>query len=458
MINDNERKATLSRDGKFYKISFIHPLKRTNETDMNKRRVKRTLGIEVKAQAEAVQKEIDAIVSNPKRWYNLGDVSELVRSLWTLEKSEAPKPERHMRGYASISNEIHEQQMEVLRNEIHLQRLEIAELKAQLKAAGKEAIEDYAPIKIEDAVIKFLKEGTNASPRKIGTYRSVLNRFAKSFTGQDCFTIKPSEVCEYVKGLKATTQNDTAKQNGRLILALMRFATKGTFKPFEIQETLKQKDQKKTAKKIPLWLDENEWNELNGAIENKYVQALANLSYWSGFRPEELPNLQRASAKVDEKGDMRIEVCDIVDDQGNVFWSPKTANSYDKVHIHPKALEALKTLQDAFNGALTLFPCCKETKGPNIIKQGFRKDKALWDHQDFTDMYLKELRGAAKKLGWDAERFEKLDSRTPRRSCGKRELLATKSITHTALILRDTEAVVRKHYARLLATDTKLAE
>ncbi len=86
----------------------------------------------------------------------------------------------------------------------------------------------------------------------------------------------------------------------------------------------------------------------------------------------------------------------------------------------------------------------------------FEKANQLWRPEVFTEQYIDRLRKAAEDAGLE---WKRVGSRTLRRSCGKRVLLATNyNLEHTAAILRDLPQTVRQHYADLLPEDVTQPE
>lgn len=437
-----------------FRISFVHPCKNPESQDLNQRRVKKSTGLTDYREAEKVKAEIDAILATPSRWYDVGEASEIAKELWRLPKRETTETEKRLvfKGNASKLAEWHSKAVDALKLRIRYLEGKNTELEALLRKYVGETVSEFKTYIIEAAIEDFVSSdiavrGTKElSERVRNRYRLWLKRFVRNgHQGKDCNLITADEVVSYLsivhsgrfKGGKTPLPRSTRKEAENL-LAFLRFATKDRFKAFNVTEWMKRTLIESDEHTADLWLDETEWNELAGAIENPTVSALASLQYWCGFRPEELCYLRRSMITT-QGGETRIEVGKLLDDAGNVLWKPKTRDSYGKVYVPSKALKALRTLTNANKGSFLLFP---------------PQDGKLWNPDDFTKMYLSELRKAATKLEWDAERFEMLDSRTPRRSCGKRVLLAT-DLKTAAAVLRDTEATVRKHYARLLADDVK---
>ena len=199
----------------------------------------------------------------------------------------------------------------------------------------------------------------------------------------------------------------------------------------------------------PYWLDQADVDALLKHLP-AYWRDVAELQWAGGFRPEELAFLQ--TSKVTFGEDIRVEVA-MLKDGKRIVWKAKTKSSYGKVHI----LSRFKPLLERLNarGAFFLFPddTALHDGAEHRYEEGeaFERQHRAWRRKTFCAAYLAALRDAAQKAGLEVER---VDSRTMRRSCGKRVLLDSRfDASHAAAILRDTPKVVLQHYAHLIPSD-----
>ncbi len=383
MQNETNYSATLIKGKVPFQVSFVHPLKNVGH-DLNKRRVCRSTGMTDWREAEKVKAALDSILSDPRRWNNLGEFSQVVRELWSLEKVS-----KDVGGYLAKTEKreaVSQNQVDILNETIRLQRIKIAELNALVKKLGGDAVAEFEPKPIDAAITDFIAKHA-AKDRKRVQYQKWLERFAESLPkGQDCNLITADAVIAHLIDVKNGKFNNgekllpmSVKKIEIEICAFLRKATKDRFKKFEVKEWSKEHlKAKSNLRKKDLWLDETAWEALVSKVENPLVGALASLSYWSGFRPEELCWLTNDCVSVDANGDTRAEV-KIVERDGKVLWEAKTPDSYGAVHIHPKALGALQALRNAAKDAFLLFPCTTSKDG-------------LWNGDKFCKMYLAALR------------------------------------------------------------------
>jgi len=180
---------------------------------------------------------------------------------------------------------------------------------------------------------------------------------------------------------------------------------------------------------------------------------VACIQWNGGFRPEELAYIRREQVSL-AQDDIRVEVS-ALKIGGKLFWKPKTKQSYGRVHVREDARSTLTRLcaRDTF----LLFPNDPAVHGgvTTAWKEGEETQQRLqlWRVACWTSQYRAALREATKKAGLDETR---VDSRTLRRSCGKRVLVESGyNLELTAAILRDRAETVRAHYARLLPEDVR---
>ena len=448
--------ATIPKGKIPFQLSFIHPLK--NIGNGKSKLVNRSLYTKDYGFAQKVKAEIDAILANESRWSNLGEVLPITKSLWTLSSGDIQRhpvivknpfnfgPQTSLNGEKIQTSQ---QQIEFI--EKYVQRgerimqlnaivaakdSEIEELKALLKAAGKDAMIQPTPLK--EAIETFFEHKCKAI-RKKSTLQGWMNQFVE-FTSN----ISMSELnCQhFISFLKQELKNEskntnTCKEVSKLFVSFVKFTTKNSFNTYELTDW--SKNLKGQSKHNNLWLDEKAFNSLYTEIKksNTQIAALAKIQFYSGFRPEELTALRTKAVKKDENGIIRIDLQPIVEN-GVQVWEPKS-NSGGLVEVQTKGIDAIEVLKANKNEYL--FP---------------NKDGKRWNPETFTDVYLAELRKAAKSLKWSEEIYSKLDSRTLRRSCGKEVLLKSNfNIELCAAVLRDDVKTVKKHYARIIPSDVK---
>lgn len=357
-------------------------------------------------------------------------------------------------------------------DEIAKLRAEKDELRAMFRRWGKEVAEDYTPKPIRDAVTDYCstdinKRGTNACDGTLQSVKSKLMRFADSLP-PDIMAgdVSAKQVIEYlaaVKSGKYRRKYDTGNPGrehirlvGVYICAMLEHQTGGMFKDVAVKDWLKKHNSpnaKDDEPEYPYWIDQADVDRLCEHLP-EYWKAAA-LIQWSGaFRPTELPALQSDKATIGPE--TRIEIARILDGK-RVVWSAKTKQSYGKVHQLKAAEPTIKKLKA--RGRFLLFPNDSTLHGgrtPHYKRDEFAKKHQLWSGKYFCEQYLPQLIVAAKKAGLDVERF---DSRTLRRSAGKRVLLLTGyDINRTAAFLRDQPKTVLKHYASIIPDDVRQPE
>jgi hypothetical protein len=229
--------------------------------------------------------------------------------------------------------------------------------------------------------------------------------------------------------------------------------TSGTFRKIEIKKWVRANcNDDDGTHENPLWLDENQVNLMLDGMPNYFKQA-AMVQWAGGFRAEEVAMLQREKCCNDV--DVRIEV-DALFDGGELYWKPKTRRSYGKVHLPDFARKTIMELLAARKNDFLLFPNDAALHGGR--KAHNTGGNKLWRGEAWTTAYLEALRTgvrAANAKGANID-MERLDSRTLRRSAGKRILLQSGyDLKLTAAILRDRPETVEKHYASIRPEDVR---
>lgn len=356
---------------------------------------------------------------------------------------------------------------------------------AMIRRLGHDIAEDYRPKPIRDAISDYCstdinKRGTNACERTLQSVRSKLARFADSLSPDIMVgEVTAAHVIAYIaamadgnyvkipEDLKTDVERTAHRASNRpgrdhlrligvYVCACLTHQTNGTFKAFPVKEWLRKHNSvdKDAEPANPYWLDQRDVDNLCRNLPAYWAEA-ARVQWAGGFRPEELTALQ--SKNVTTNGDVRIEVTRIMDGN-NVVWTAKTKQSYGKVHI-PEF--ARKTVQKLLRRkSFLLFPndlALHKGREPRYkTGRDFQKRNKLWTPKYFCEQYIKQLRAAAEKAKLDVGR---IDSRTLRRSCGKRILLASKfDVNLAAAVLRDQAKTITKYYAKIIPDDVRQPE
>jgi integrase len=484
-----------------FHLSFKHPLLR--HLPESRQRVKRSIETTDGVTAKDLAAKLSEILRNPDVWHKLpAGTPKILERLWSQpyfeeEVSRFTEPEKWYihRTPGAKSMRIHEH--EKLTKKLHERNVTLETDNAVLhaKLAGREALlrklgqsTDYKPKLLIQAIKDFLSDDKKLSGIKTGVrekkrIRIWLDRFGRNMpVGAMVHEVQPESVIEHLAececGKFATKRSPqkpkhyTVERIGQKICAMLSHQTGGLFRKAPVVQWMRH--QLENDKKPPVyWLDQNDIDKLLASLNKLYPQCwawIAALQWAGGFRPEELMSLQTKNI-IEGPEETRILVTEIVDGT-TVLWKPKTKRSYGKVHIPKFSLKALQNLANA--GGFLLFPNDDKVHGGTATKWNlqirrkrehpngmsryseFQKANKMWSPAAFTEQYRIRLRAAAKdaKLDW-----KRVDSRTLRRSCGKRVLLATNyNLEHTAAILRDLPQTVRAHYADLLPEDVKQPE
>ncbi len=453
------------KSGYVLEAMFHHPL-------LNKR-VKRSFRTADRVQAAKFARELSAIISNPSAWRKLPECSPAVSAVWNgdavdnvLMDAVAATQKPVTIGLAVISNKQRQANKDVqeqidnliaensrLRDDAVISQKKIENLSALLKKMGHDAAADYAPKTPAQAVEDFLSDdkklsGCNAGKRMKVTYRSWLTQFVKSVSDTDIHTISAKQVTDFLAGkFKEAEQKTVASMGGR-IARFLEHQTAGTFRAMPVREWIKANCHDDDGKHAnPLWLDEAQVSAMLAEMPEQFRAAA--LVQWAGaFRPEELAHIQTAKCYVN--GDIRVEI-DALFVDGELKWKPKTRRSYGRVHLPEFARETMRNLMEARANDFLLFPCPQS-----------RHEKKIWSSGDaWTREYLPALRAGATAANAKgaAIDLDRLDSRTLRRSAGKRILLQSGyDLKLAAAVLRDLPTTVEKHYASIRPEDVKQPE
>ncbi len=478
--------------GNTIKLRFKHPLlgkslhASTNTTDG--------------AEAKRIAVKLSAILHNPNVWRDLpsgtppairrmwegeavdqdaSDAINFINPKWEIDwlpSAKTFKREKAVTLIKKILTENHD-----LHGEVAVLKAKVANLAGLLKKVGHESAIEYAPKTLDQAISDYLSKdkklsGTNASDRKKNTLRPRLKRFAKALPATVLVhEITARQVTDHLAEVEAgklddgkKPTHDTVRVIGSQICAMLMHQSSGTFRKHPVRQWLKTQlsSDDDLHQDDPYWLSEDDVDKLLEQLPQFWRDA-AMVQWAGGFRPEELCNLVMRNISLGPE--IRIKV-DAIRHGGNTYWKPKTRNSYGDVHLPKFARMTIKGLQK--QNSFLIFPNDKALHGGTAPRwkmklplgergisrkyDDFQRDNLLWRPGSWTTQYLARLRDAAAKAGLEIER---VDSRTLRRSAGKRILLASKySLELTAACLRDLPETVRKHYARLLPKDVKQPE
>jgi hypothetical protein len=373
------------------------------------------------------------------------------------------------------------QELERLRKDNAVLRAQNETLKGLLRSMGKQSAEDYAPKLFSEALKEYFGN-TDKLQGKARTYYCWLKRFAEGLKSKDATVIQEvtgDDVIahleaiqrgDYIKVLKADSKKVTTEEQiaeyrqenapqfstiqdiaGR-INSFLEHQTRGIYRgKQDVMDWLDDNNDDDVQQENPYWLDVEQVGKLCGEM-NEFWADVTRLQFWGCFRPHELIHLQSAKTTL-AAGDMRAEVARIHDGKRCV-WKAKTEQSYGKVHLPEEVRATVERLRK--RGRFLLIPddakLHKGTEHQYRESEEFERKSELWRKTSFCRQYLTILRAAATKAGLDASR---VDSRTMRRSGGKRLLLDSGSMELTAAVLRDDPATVRKHYASLVSDDVK---
>ncbi len=428
--------------------------------------------------AQGYARELSVILQNPESWKKLPEgTSEVVRSIWNhglkdsllgaVRGALTPLPPPiEMISLSTINpaakdfflRKLQAQdaaltaagnaggELKRMREELVAAHATIANLRAQLDKMGMAAAADFSPKLLSLAITDYLSDdprvsGNSASHDKKLTYKSWFNGMAKTLpTTQIVQDVTPPMVIKYLSGCLKRMQPEGVGKIGHQVCAFLNHQTNGTFNNTLVKHWISQHCKAEKNGERPYWMEETEVNALLKELPVFYRRAA--MVQWAGaFRIEEIPNLQSKLAFVN--GDIRAEVTA----EPVTGWKPKTPNSWGRVHLAECARATMRDLLK--QGTYLLFPNPNKTRKANPNKVWFNLQQ--WDAE-----YLEALRAAAKSANKKGSKIDldKLDSRTLRRSAGKRILLKSNyDIKLTAACLRDTPATVLKHYASIMPDD-----
>jgi hypothetical protein len=466
-----------------FHMSFKHPLLKGKQV---KRSTKTTDG----AQAAKLAIELSTILRNPNVWRKLpAETSEVVRAVWNGEVIDqtlvSAANEARPRGWygefyrpdwiraashaalVKAANEMAEENTR-LHEENAILSAKVNNLTALLRKMGFEAAREYTPKLLTQACKDFLSDdksrcGTNAGERKKRTLQSWLDRFTEAQpAGALVHEITAQHVIEHLAKLHAgkldgqthKPTDETVREVAKWLNAMLEHQTGGSFRKLAVREWVRKHlyDDTGDAREAPYWLDENDVQVLMVNLP-QYWRDVACVQWNGGFRPEELAYIRRENVAL-LKDEIRVEITALKID-GVLFWKPKTRQSCGRVHVREEARRTLTRL--CAHNSFLLFPDDHAVHG-GITTRWKEVEKTqerlkLWRVANWTSQYRAALRVAARKAGLDDTR---VDSRTLRRSCGKRVLVeGGYNLELTAAVLRDKPETVRQHYARLLPEDVR---
>lgn len=454
-----------------YHLSFTHPL-------LNKQ-IKRSCKQRDYLAAEALAIELHTILQNPDEWKRVlpETVSPVLRALWSgdIVQEAAEEAVAYLRNrplsvesgdkillsngsllnapaalaqadenVAKLLNETMEANQK-LNETVAVQAARIEILEKRLRAFDAEAASNVSSLTVAESIKVWLKDGCGAKERKKASYLSWLNGFSNSLPATtQVMEVSSKMVIDYIAGrlAKKDASKETLKAICVCIVAFLNNQTSGAFRSAPVLEFKKSKlkSEKALEQVAPYWLDQEDVDALLKHLPDEW-RDVAALQWEMAARPEELPFLRSEHVTFDK--DIRVEVTSWIIN-GEIFWEPKTAQSYGKVHCREESRKLLKRLLT--RGEITLFP--NNGKNAGAFK--------TWKVDSWTDKYLAALRDAAQKAGLNVERF---DGRTLRRSAGRRVLIESNyNIGQTAAFVRDLESTVIAHYAKLLPDDVRQPE
>jgi hypothetical protein len=455
--------------------------------------------------ADRIADELSAIIQNPARWNDVGDVLPRTKEIWrpieteTAETAELLKKVSGaslMFGDNLLDPEFQKQYIDPtlftkenvdaldakfteLLDKLKIVTLERDQYKqliviyeADRRARGAKAIKDATPVPLNKAIDAFFEEDISKSTNAAWLY--ILRKWFERFAGDvgketPVLEITPEQVIKHIQNQKIkhsrkqsavhpvaqAVKDETKKRLTFNLCKLLMFATKGQFDEKAVKTAI-----------LPRLADENhDWFWLNrkqALALIKKLEGLANGQYWAdaamlqyacGLRPEELPLLQTAKAHSSAK-DARITI-DRIFDGNTLIRRVKTKKSVDVVQVPGMALKALKRRVAEKN--FLLFPLYDDSLiAPRFrtARTSFEISNKLWpsaEEHEFSAVYIGLLREAAAKVrGLDPK---KIDGRIFRRTCA-RELILKHGYERAAAVIRDNVDTLRGHYADLRAADT----
>ena len=350
-----------------------------------------------------------------------------------------------------------------LRTQAAIDAATIFNLKARLRKLNANGIECLTPKSVEQAVSDYISgsdKGTNAGERFVQTLEPALRRLCRWLPKGTLVTdVTGQQVKQHLielldgklikKGRSAPTKK-TVKKVARMINGFLIHQAGGAYDAATVKKWMKTNLHCEDEAENPYWLEQSDVDALLKHMP-QFWRDVAELQWAGGFRPEELCNLM--TSRVSMNGEIRVEVAKIKEGERTI-WKAKTKSSYGKVHISDTYTPLLKRMID--RGDFLLIP-----NDPRLhhgvtskLRDAFKASKKLWRAKSFCVQYLAQLRKAAVLA---SQNSEKIDSRTMRRSCGKRVLLASNLMT-AAAVLRDTPKVVLAHYAKVIPSDVRQPE
>ena len=457
-----------------WQLSFYHPLR-------NKQQVKRSTRTTDYQAAEALAKELSGLLNSPERWQHPEGLSAFVNAMWTVEDGSSkasPELQAMLRATYEQAADLHlsgeydpdnPASKNLLSPDSTAEHPKLLPISAKAFSSAEHANKTMLDLRDENATLKAevdklrrlvsqLSRGqfnpgmqrpiadakddylAKLDKRNIRLVRSLLTRFVASLPPATMVAaVTSAHVVSFIEPMTVASK----EQYCMIVAQFLSKVSGGTFNRQGIIEWIRH--QRHAAARLPrlapYWLN-GDVPKLLAAMQG-WQRDAAELQWLTGLRPEELSRLTPASIHLhdDQTGDMRVEVKPLYDVSGKLLWKAKTPGSYGRVHVPPEGRKLLARLAKA--KTLTLFPC------GSISESGAEE----WCHE-----YLTELRRAAKAVNEkdEAETFaaDRIDSRTMRRSAGKRVLVNSGyNLGIAAAFLRDTVETVRTHYASVLPSD-----
>ncbi len=336
---------------------------------------------------------------------------------------------------------------------------------------GKAAARSVLPKTLREAAVHYCAENAS-SPRYAKNVKNILERLITRFGAEtDVNSLEESAVLEYIKAKAATTgrkgkpiSGSTMRQECTYVCAML-----------EAESNVSVESVKKfVAKEYPqTGKGEGEYHWLENGQTAALIKAAAKKEhgeYWSdamliqhhlALRPEEIPMLQASNVHRGKRNVIShvylepLEVRGLKTERSKASIPVASKEARDAIQRRLKAGHKFLFARVPECGAGAPRRIARHRTAAEKAELEFQRANNLWQPQMFDREYLKWLRSAAEDV--KGINKEKLDSRTLRRTRGRDITLATKSLTATATFLRDSMAVVERHYARLLPMDIKIS-
>jgi integrase len=365
--------------------------------------------------------------------------------------------------YAAINRAMDlAQTAEGLKNELSKIQLElvardkkISQLEAILHVAGEKSLDKIAPKTLQEACTEYITKGTRGLPSTVSYYSSVLKSF-QSVIGSNVnlSDIHPDSIIAYYETVKATLSPETLRKTLAITIAALDFGSNGSY-PVKLLKNWRKFNLKMPNKLESdfFWLTETQVLQLAEHACNDYWRDCILVQFYLALRPSELCSLQSANVQGIDTNAPSIYIDEIRDDTNNVIRGVKTPQSRASLQIAQAAVPAIK--RRLATGNKFLFSRSSiEIKMKNMqFGSEYEKLHNVWHYPYFCNNYIKILRNAATRAGLEAK---KIDCRTLRRSRARDLIIRNNSLEKAATFLRDSIAMVNKHYGRWVTKDTKV--